>query len=131
MINIDKIEKLIKKYDASGKVKITYARWHSEITIDLPSKNIYFRIKNMESGCGSALLYQYHGITNPDIFEEIFTFVANIYKEDGAGTIITTLGESYDSWKQLFLKLNFKNVATYNNYRHGDNYMQHLLVRCL
>jgi len=125
--------------------EITSGKWHPEIKISddrYPSN--YINILNVNSGCGAMIIQGYSSIRNNyDIIYyfkkliEDYTFCKEEFKKNNIyenrydiGAVITTVGESHidkEYIKELF-KIGFKIKATYNNYRHGSTYKQHLLV---
>lgn len=107
--------------------------WHSTWTY-----NITYQIKNSTSsftsqitlqvcgvitGCG---LVQMHGISNIsehnfDLVKEKLETIKNDLRNDGAGCIMCTLGQSYYNREELLLSLGFIMVSEYANYRHGQD----------
>lgn len=129
-----KYEDKESKYSLSI-TKVENSIWHPNINFIIYYENtriISFSISETKSGCGTVVFSNYSSALNKKLDTlviEIIKYIFEQYKLNGAGTIITTLGESYWGYDQLLRNLGFKVVNEYINYRHGTSYKQRLMVR--
>ena len=90
--------------------------------------------KNMDSGCGLILMHGYIKSTNSDvIFKPALDAISEIYRSNGAGTIIATLGtDQLEIGKDKnLLAWGFVPALSYPNLRHGDGWTQTLWHKTL
>lgn len=101
------------------------------ITIIKNNLNV-FVLSTMSSpaGCGSILIYNtFLSASFDDELVKIMQKIFQLFKDNGAGSVITMLGQNYYSTNLYkFLEaIGFKSISEYNNYRHGSTYKQKLL----
>lgn len=112
--------------------------WHQTFTVPIVTKSHShsLRIAGMITGCGIGQCYGLAGLgiffddeeLTPRLMQEALKQV----RANGIGAIIGTLGETYYKSNVKFLKvlekIEFKEVAEYNNWAHGTNYMQKAFI---
>lgn len=79
---------------------------------------LQFTISSVPSGCGSVIMSKYH--LEPSL-ECVFKEICKMYAENGAGTIFTTLGETFIEKMNILKKWGFTVLSTYTNKRHGSS----------
>ncbi|MFW5889291.1 MAG: hypothetical protein ACOC3V_01905 [bacterium] len=117
--------------------------WHIRNTgtwsITTAHAEIRFNLAHVPSGCGSVIMSEYSynlSADNQDDINELVEYFENLFfnlKDDGVGSVITTIGESSYGFltKKLFDILGFKKISEYSNYRHSSTgtYKQYLLMK--
>lgn len=103
--------------------------WHTGFTVKGNYKEcrITFTFTEMPTGCG---LISVTGFAYSDLNEnttELLKMILDVYKQDGAGTCIATLGHQYTKEEKYLLDFGFIKAHEYPNMRHGgENYTQQL-----
>jgi len=111
----DKLNSFIKK---SGY-------WHTEY-----EQKFGIRITEIKSGCGSMILSRYTNVLKEDFINSLNILIPRLI-DNGVGALITTIGEYHSEFINVLEQTGFEKVSTYNNYRHGSNYKQHLYIKKL
>lgn len=98
--------------------------WHSSRKFNINnSPYTYLRVKEVITGCGLAQCSGFADITDENFehFKKTLDSVKKVYKRDGVGSIIATLGKAFYDREEYLLKLGFKLMSEYPNYRHGSD----------
>src|SRR6187399_389811 len=125
------IKKYIKRFFMSLEVVLNKVKKRTNVSWHQTRSYNYTTVCGMNTGCGLA---QIHGVVNlcllnPIEAREILKKIADDYRNDGAGAILATLGDSYYArYEQKLLNLGFKFLREYNNYRHGLGATQRLYI---
>jgi len=134
---VDDIKIKIEKFCAENKIELINltvtlikdgrsTNWHPDYRISCNTPRMFFQIHGLHSGCGLVMLDQFTSSEFTETTAKIFSVVADAYKGDGAGSIIATLGDSYDRKIELW---GFKKLEEYCNHRHGRDATQRLFIR--
>ena len=120
MQNEEITEKEIDRYEQSG-VNV----WHSKQKISIGNTLLTF--VGMLTGCGVGQLAGVRNLAD-DVNKKDFISKLQCLKEAGVGALFSTLGEHWYHKEAALLRPGFERVSEYNNYRHGDSYMQRAYI---
>lgn len=96
--------------------------WHPSYYSD------YLEVHGMSTGCGLAQMSGVSVYLNADRLKKDIKKVRDVYRENGVGALLVTLGEDYYYKEEMLLEVGFQCVAEYHNLRHGAHYMQRLYI---
>lgn len=118
-------------------IKVKVGTWHNGITIKITyeensmSKEFRISLRELLTGCGIMQLYSFAYLTEIDeLTSKLLDICLDCYKDE-CTQFICTLGQSYEYHiKNLKKYWKFKQLVTYNNKKHGNDYRQTLFTRC-
>lgn len=119
--NIKQIEGVVAQF----LEKRSSNRWH--LTKDycvINYKEISVSFADNPSGCGSVIMFNCFSYLTKNEFAELIEILKPIFKKDGIGAILYSLGQSFYPKEEYLKKIGFVEIAEYNNWRHGRDYRQ-------